>query len=157
MSCWWSTMSALFSTIRILSSYPRMHSMTRRNSSEMSSLWASNNRIIRSTRSANHSTTSQKLYLHKQQDYTIHSFRQPFHHLTEIIPAQTTGLYDPLVPPTIPSPHRNYTCTNNRIIRSNSISSSGSTNLRLPPTLWSPDLSESAFKQALKLYLLNLY
>jgi len=152
-----------------------MHSMTRRNSSEMSSLWASNNRIIRSTRSANHSTTSQKLYLHKQQDYKIHSFRQPFHHLTEIIPAQTTGLYDPLVPPTIPPPHRNYTCTNNRMIRSTRSANHSITSQKLylhkqqdytiqlnqqlreykPPSATNTTVTGPV--RELKLYLLNLY
>ena len=62
MSCWWFTRSALFSTTRTLSSWPFSVAMVRLNSSEMSSLWASNNKRIISARSANHSMTSTKLY-----------------------------------------------------------------------------------------------
>mmetsp|Transcript_17528 Transcript_17528/g.51296 ORF Transcript_17528/g.51296 Transcript_17528/m.51296 type:complete len:226 (-) Transcript_17528:505-1182(-) len=53
-----SIWSALFSTQRILSSCPLSRSMTARNSSEMSSLWASKRSRIKSQRSANQWQTS---------------------------------------------------------------------------------------------------
>mmetsp|Transcript_16630 Transcript_16630/g.63000 ORF Transcript_16630/g.63000 Transcript_16630/m.63000 type:complete len:205 (+) Transcript_16630:1334-1948(+) len=63
ISCWPVTMSALFITTRILSSLPRSASMVLLNSSEMSSLCASNRSRIMSARAANHSTTRGKSYM----------------------------------------------------------------------------------------------
>mmetsp|Transcript_20214 Transcript_20214/g.60083 ORF Transcript_20214/g.60083 Transcript_20214/m.60083 type:complete len:236 (+) Transcript_20214:1034-1741(+) len=57
-----STRSALFSTTRILSSWPLSDSMALRNSSEMSSLCASKSSKITSARAANHSMTVVKSY-----------------------------------------------------------------------------------------------
>jgi transposase len=62
ISCCGSIISALFRTIRILSSCPRRASILRLNSSEMWSLWASKSKIMRSTRSANHWRTALKSY-----------------------------------------------------------------------------------------------
>ncbi len=60
ISCWVLIWSALFRTTRILSSWFFSALITSENSSEMSSLWASNSKMIRSTRSANHSRTAAK-------------------------------------------------------------------------------------------------
>lgn len=54
------TWSALLRTTLILSSCPLKALIASENSSEMSSLWASNSRMIRSTRSPNHRRTSAK-------------------------------------------------------------------------------------------------
>ena len=53
INCWCVIMSALFRQILILSSWDRIASIAFLNSSEMSSLWASNSRMMRSARSAN--------------------------------------------------------------------------------------------------------
>ena len=61
ISCCVEIMSDLLSTMRIFSGFRLISSMTRRNSSEMSSLCASKSRMMRSARSANHSITASKL------------------------------------------------------------------------------------------------
>mmetsp|Transcript_7911 Transcript_7911/g.10890 ORF Transcript_7911/g.10890 Transcript_7911/m.10890 type:complete len:203 (-) Transcript_7911:392-1000(-) len=62
ISCWRSIWSALLRMHRILSSCPLRTSIVAFSSSEISSLWASKRRIMRSALSANQATTFVKSY-----------------------------------------------------------------------------------------------